>query len=150
MTRIGPHHYVVAGALMSLAAAGTWALILPRSTPPPSTKGGLAGPRPPPRITRVIPIDRQAPELPEAPALPEPQSALSPAPPPAETAAVNVPIAALPPPRVDAPADDDDALTMPRIEIAHVGDGNLCSHHGGRRADFKHGRRMAWRCVYRR
>jgi hypothetical protein len=143
-----PQHLIVVAAVISAAAAGAVALTAHRTAPPLVHKGDLAGPRPVPRVALVIPIDRPAQPEPPTPGLPSTETTavnLTPAPPSTETTVVNQPPALEPPPKVDEPPADPSPK---RVEIAHIGEGDMCSRHGNRRFDFKRGRRMFWRCVY--
>jgi hypothetical protein len=157
-----PQHLIVVAAVISAAAAGAVALTAHRTAPPLVHKGDLAGPRPVPRVALVIPIDRPAQPEPPTPGplstettavnlTPAPPSTettavdLTPAPPSTETTAVNQPPGLEPPSKVDEPPADPSPK---RVEIAHIGEGDMCSRHGNRRFDFKRGRRMFWRCVY--
>jgi hypothetical protein len=120
----------------------------------PSTETVAAAPPPAPwtEITDLLPApawtETAAVNLP--PASPWTETAavnLPPAPPSTETAASD------PPPAVEPsiPAGErmtDDAQSEKLVEIAHIGEGDMCSRRGGQRLDFQRGRRMSWRCVY--
>ena len=91
---------------------------------------------PPPRVVRVIPLDRQGP--PKLAAAEPPQRI-----------ATDIPQPDAEPP----PLNEKDLLEPgqappelePRRQDRHV---DICSRHGGRRIEFKQGRRLVWRCVH--
>lgn len=126
-----PQLYLVSAALLSGAAFGAMVLTVSPARVTGALRGDkLAAIAEPPAAAnpvRVIPIYRRVEPLPPFQ--------------PAETGPRDMPRSDAQPP-ADAPA-------APRPHTAHVASGDVCSRHGGRRVDYRHGHRLMWRCAYR-
>jgi hypothetical protein len=139
----GPQFAICSG----IAIVGAVMLVILVAETPRGLKADKQPVQYPPRVVRLIPIDRRPKQEPGAEVAPEADGLVPPemrstfaafeTPTSKETATAE-PKAPEPEPEIEEPAS------------RHNGGGDICARTGGRKVDFYSGRRLMWRCAYAR
>jgi hypothetical protein len=139
----GPQFAICSG----IAIVGAAMLVIVMAETPRGLKADKQAVQYPPRVVRLIPIDRRTHRELGAKTEPEPDSLVPPE--------MRSTFAAFETPTSEETATAEPKVPEPQPEIeeparGHNDRGNICARTGGRKVDFYSGRRLMWRCAYAR